>query len=97
MNVLILALIYCSLSKIRRSKTIRFNKINKCKAYFIAEIREKEEITKRISKYIATFDYFNKALTLLSAIFSIASFATIIVAPIGIPSQRFSFAFSITT
>ena len=67
MNVVILALIYCSVSKIKRSNTITFNKINKSKAYFIAEIREKEEITKGLSKFIATFDYFHKALILLSA------------------------------
>ena len=67
MNVLILALIYCSVSKIKRSNTIRFNKINKTIAYFIAEVREKEETTKGLSKYIVTFDYFHNALILLSA------------------------------
>ena len=40
----------------------RLNKINEVKDYFIAEIREREVITKRFSKYIASFDFFDKSL-----------------------------------
>ena len=36
----------------------RLNKVNKIKDYFIAEIKEREMIRKRLSKYIASFDYF---------------------------------------
>ena len=57
-------------------------------------------MSKRLSKYIASFDYFDKYLIALSAttvsIF-IASFATIIGAPVGIASVSFSFKFSIST
>ena len=79
---------------------IRLNKINEIKDYFIAEIKERELMSKRISKYIASFDYFDKSLIVLSVAtssISIASFATVIGAPVGIISASCSLAFSITT
>ena len=58
-------------------------------------------MSKRISsKYIAFFDYFDKSLIVLSATTdssSIASFATVIGAPVGMASASFSLAFSIST
>ena len=57
-------------------------------------------MSKRLSKYIASFDYFDKSLIVLSVAtgsISIASFATVIGAPVGIMSASCSFAFSITT
>ena len=39
----------------------RLNKINESKDYFIAEIREREPISKRLSKYVASFEYFHKS------------------------------------
>ena len=57
-------------------------------------------MSKRLSKYIASFDHFDKSLIVLSvttgSIF-IASFATVIGAPVGIMSASCSLAFSITT
>ena len=44
----------------------RLNKINEIKDYFLAEIRERELISKNISKYIASLDYFDKSLNFLS-------------------------------
>ena len=55
-------------------------------------------MSKRLSKYIVSFYYFDKSLIVLSAIsggISIASFVTVIGAPVGIGS--FSFVFLITT
>ena len=40
----------------------RLNKINEIKDYFITEIKERELMSKRLSKYIASFDYFDKSL-----------------------------------
>ena len=57
-------------------------------------------MSKGLSKYIASFDYFGKSLIFLSITagsISIASFATVIEAPIGIVSASFSLAFSIST
>ena len=55
-------------------------------------------MSKRLSKYIASFDYFGKSLIVLSVTtgsISIASFAIVIGTPVGIASA--SFAFSIST
>ena len=40
----------------------RLNKINEIKDNFIAEIKERELMSKRLSKYIACCDYFDKFL-----------------------------------
>ena len=76
------------------------NKSNQIKDYFVDEIKERELISKRLSKYIASFDYFGKSLIVLSVAtgsISIASFATVIGAPVGMMSASCSLAFSITT
>ena len=78
----------------------RLSKINEIKDYFVAKIKERELMSKRLSKYIASFDYFDKSLIVLSVTtgsISVASFATIIGAPVGIVSASFSLAFSIST
>ena len=40
----------------------KLNKINEIKDYFIVEIKERELMSKRHSKYIVSFDYFDKSL-----------------------------------
>ena len=60
------------------NQQFRVNKINELEDYFIAEIKERELISKILSKYIASFDYFDKSLIALSAAsgsISTASFA----------------------
>ena len=49
------------------NQQFRLNKINEIKEDFIAEIKERELMSKRLSKYIASFDYFDKSLIVLSA------------------------------
>ena len=44
----------------------RLNKINEIKDYFLAEITERELISKNIIKYIASLDSFDKSLNILS-------------------------------
>ena len=78
----------------------RLNKINEIKYYFVAEIKERELMSKRLSKYIAFFDYFDKSLIVLSATIgsiSIASFASVIGTPVGIASASLNLAFSLST
>ena len=78
----------------------RLNKINEIKDYFVAEIKRRELMSKRLGKYIASFDYFDKSLIVLSITtetISITSFVTVIVAPVAMMSARYSLAFSITT
>ena len=87
-------------ANISNDQQFRLNKINEIKNYFIAEIRERELMSKNLSKYIASFEYFDKSLIVLSVAtgsISIASFATVIGAPVGMMSASFSLAFSITT
>ena len=79
-------------ANISNDQQFRVNKINEIKDYFIAEIKERELMSKRLSKYIALFDYFDKSLIVLSVAtgsISIKSFATIIGAPVGIMSASF--------
>ena len=62
----------------------RLNKINEIKDYFVAEVKERKLMSKRLSKYIFSFDYFDKLLIVLSVTtgsISIALFATVIGAP----------------
>ena len=57
-------------------------------------------MSKKLTKYISFFDYFDKYLIVLSVTsggVSIALFATIIGVPIGITSASLSLAFSLCT
>ena len=63
-------------------------------------IKERELMSKRLRRFIASFEYFDKSKTVLfitTSSISIASFATIIGAPVGIVSASFILAFSIST
>ena len=63
-------------------------------------MRERELISKNLSKYIVSLDYFDKSLNVLSILsgsISTASFATIIGVPAGIIGASCSFTFSITS
>ena len=62
------------------------NKINEVRDYFNAEIRERELMSQRFSKYILFYYYFNISLIVLSTAsggISIASFTTVIVTLVG--------------
>ena len=94
--------IYPSLNEISLSdhQHFRLNKINEIKDYFVAEIKERELMSKRLSKFIAFCDYFGKSLIVLSVTsgsISIASFATVIGALVGIASASLSLTFSLST
>ena len=85
---------------LHNQQQFRLNKINKIKYYFVAEIKKRKLMSKRINKYIASFDYFDKSLIVLSVTtssISTASFSTVIGAHVGIVNACFSLAFSIFT
>ena len=68
--------------------------------YFYQEINQRKSCNKKLNKYVTAFDYIDKDLVVLSATtgrVSIISFTTIIGAPVGIASVRFTLIFSITT
>ena len=85
-----------SAAPLNDQQQFRLKKINEIKDYFVAEINEREQMSKRLSKYIASFDYFDKSVIVLSVTtcsISTASFATVIGAPVGMGSASFSLAF----
>ena len=87
-------------ANISSEQQFRLNKINEIKYYFLAEISERELISKNISKHIASLDYFDKSLNVLSILsgsISIASFSTVVGAPAGIIGANCGFTFSITS
>ena len=68
-------------SNLLDDQQFRLNKIDEIRDYFVAEIKERESMSKKLSKYIAFFDYFDKSLIVLSLAtgsISITSFATVI-------------------
>ena len=85
---------------LNNQEQFRLKKINKIKDCFFAKIKERESMSTRLSKYVASFNYFDNALIVLSVTtgsISNASFATVIGAPVGTVNTRFSLAFSIFT
>ena len=75
------------ISEVKDLKKYRLDEINKIQEYFNAEIKERKDIVKKISKYIVAFDYADKIFIALSASFgtlSIASYATVVGIPAGI-------------
>ena len=78
----------------------RLDEINNIKEYFNAEIKERKDIIKKISKYIVAFDDADKVFITLSASFgtlSIASYATVVGIPAGIAGVSLTLIFTITT
>ena len=59
---------YLNLNSIPLSdqRQFKLKKINEIKDYFVAEVKERELMSKRFSKHIASFDYFDKSLIVLS-------------------------------
>ena len=92
--------IYPNLSNISNEQQFRLKKINEIKDYFLSEIRERELISKKHSKYIASLEYFDKSLNVLSILsgsISIVSFASVIGIPAGVIRASCGFTFSITS
>ena len=78
----------------------RLDEINKIKDYLNAEIKERKDIVKKISKYIVAFDYADKLFITLSASFgtlSIVSYATVVGIPVGIAGASLTVIFTVTT
>ena len=50
-----------SATPLNDQQQFRLNKINEIKDYFVAKIKEREPVSKRLSNYIASFDYFEKS------------------------------------
>ena len=88
------------ISELKDLTKYRLDEINKRKDYFNAEIKERKDIIKKISKYINAFDYADKVFITLSASFgtlSIASYATVVGIPAGIAGASLTLIFTVTT
>ena len=67
--------------------------------YLVEEVNQRKSGSKKLSKYVAVFDYVDQALIALSAAsggVSIISFTSIVGAPVGIASARLTLIFSLT-
>ena len=89
-----------AIDKTNLSEQTKFwlDEISKIENYFIEKINQRKSCSKKLSKYIAGFDYIDKILIVLSATtggVSIILFTTIVGAPVGIASA--SLIFSLTT
>ena len=87
-------------ANISNEQQFRLNEINETEDYFLAKIRERELISKNISKYISSLDHFDNSLNVLSILSGsiiIASFATVIGAPAGIIGTSCGIAIPVTS
>ena len=78
----------------------RLDEISKIENYFIEEINQRKSCSKKLSKYVAVFDYIDQALIALSATIcgvSVISFTTIVGAPLAIASASLTLFFSLIT
>ena len=78
----------------------RLDKIGKIENYFHKEINQRKSCSKKLSKYVAAFDYIDKVLIVLSATTGgvfICLFTSVVGAPVGIASPSFTLIFSLTT
>ena len=93
----------CKANEINELKDLtkyRLDEINNIKEYFNAEIKERKDIVKKISKYIVAFDYADKLFITLSASFgalSIVSYATVVGIPAGIAGASLTLIFTVMT
>ena len=87
-------------NKVTNQTKFRLDEISKISNYLIEQINQRNSCSKKLSKYVAVFDYIDQALTVLSATsgrVSIISFTSIDVAPVEIASVSLPSFFSLTT
>ena len=78
----------------------RLNEITKIEHYFNSEINQRNSCSKKLSKYVAAFDYIDKIVSVLSATSGevcIISSASVVEAPVGIAGASFTLIFSLKT
>ena len=87
-------------TKLTEQKKIRRNKITEIENYFHHEINQGKLCSKKLSKYVAAFDYIDKVLIVLSTTsggVSVISFTSVVGASVGVASTIFTLIFSLTT
>ena len=91
---------YSDLSTLSRNNQTKFrlDEINKIKDYFEFEIKERETMSKKLSKSVASVEYMDKILIILSARsarVSVISHLSVIGISAGIITSSFSLVFSL--
>ena len=87
-------------AKLTEQTKIRLDIISEIENYFHQEINQRKLCSKKLSKYVAAFDYIDKVLIVLVATnggVSIISFSSVVGAPIRIATASFTLFFSLTT
>ena len=69
------------------------DEINKIRDYLNNEIKERKDITKKLNKYLLSFDYLDKIFITLSY----ASYASVVGIPAGITGASLTLVFTIDT
>ena len=90
-----------AIDKINLSEQTKFrlSEIIGIENYFHQEINQRKLCSKKLNEYVNAFDYIDKILIVLSATssgVSIISFTSVVGAPAGIASARFTLIFSLT-
>ena len=78
----------------------RLDKISETENHFYEETNQRTSWSKKLSKYIAAFEYIDTVLIILSVTsgeVSICLFTSVVGAPVGIASASFTLIFSLTT
>ena len=76
------------------------DEISKIENYFNQEINQRKSCSKKVSKYVAAFDYIDKFLLVLSATsrgVCIISFMSVVWSTAGIAEAGFTLIFCLTT
>ena len=79
---------------------VRLDKTTEIENYFHDQISQRKSCSKKLSKYVAAFEYVEEILIALSATTggaSICLFTSVVGAPVGIASAIFTLIFSLTT
>ena len=87
-------------TNLTKQTKIRLDKITEIENYFYQEINQRKLYGKKLSKYVAAFDYIDKILIVLSPTtggVSICLFTSVAGAPVGIASASFTLIFSLKT
>ena len=87
-------------TKLSDQTKFRLDEIKKIETYFHEEINQRRLCSKKVNKYVTTFNYIDKILIVLNTTTGgvcIISHVSVIGAPIGISSAVFAILFSLAT
>ena len=87
-------------TKLSDQTKFRLDEIKNIENYFCEEINQRKLYSKKVNKYLTTFNYIDNILIVLNAATGgacIVSHATVVGTPVGIASAGFTILFSLAT